>query len=139
MKEFLKILSRYIIAATIAAPVYSGSMMLDNPIFSWGENHLKTEIVLTSNVTPNGYYFGQNFPNPFNPVTNIYFSIPKSQNIKIILTNILGNEVGIVADGHYSAGRYKAEFDASFLTSGVYFYKLETSDFSETKKMTIIK
>ncbi len=96
-------------------------------------------ISVTSTEIPKGFYLGQNFPNPFNPLTNFYFSVPKSQNIKITVTDILGKEVGVIANGFMQAGSYKAEFDASALSSGIYFYKLESSEFSEVKKMTLVK
>ncbi len=96
-------------------------------------------ISVTSIEIPKGFYLGQNFPNPFNPMTNIYFSVPKSQNIKITVSDILGKEVGIIVNGYMTAGSYKADFDASGLSSGIYFYRLEANEFSEVKKMTLVK
>jgi hypothetical protein len=105
---------------------------------TWGGSVLAA-ISVTSTEVPKGYYLGQNFPNPFNPVTNIYFSIPKGKKIKITVTDILGKEVGVITDGYMNAGSYKASYDASGLSSGIYFYRLESNEFSEVKKMTLVK
>ena len=81
----------------------------------------------------------QNYPNPFNPVTVIKFDIQKSSDVKISIYNILGQEVKILVNKNMQPGEYKVAFDASDLASGVYFYKLESSSYTETKKMVLIK
>lgn len=88
---------------------------------------------------PNEYSLFQNYPNPFNPSTVISFGIPKAGNVKLIVYDNLGREVEILVDDFKSAGAYDISFDASSLASGIYFYKLETQDFTETKKMLLIK
>ncbi len=88
---------------------------------------------------PDKYILSQNFPNPFNPVTTINFSIPKSGHVTIKVFDILGKETSVIVNEDYSAGNYRKEFDASDLSSGVYFYKITAGSFSETKKMVIIK
>jgi hypothetical protein len=105
---------------------------------TWGGSVL-TGITPTSSEVPSGFYLGQNFPNPFNPVTNIYFSIPTSQDVKITVTDMLGKQVAVVVNEKLNAGTYKAEFDASGLSSGVYFYRLEADNFSQVKKMSLVK
>ena len=85
------------------------------------------------------YKLEQNFPNPFNPSTKINFSITKAGFTSLKVYDILGKEVASLVNGNLAAGKYSADFDASELTSGVYFYKLETSDFSSVKKMSLIK
>lgn len=105
---------------------------------SWNGS-LLASITQTSTETPRGFYLGQNYPNPFNPQTNIYFSIPKDQEIKITVSNILGKEVAVIINGQVSAGTYRADFDGSGLSSGVYMYKLETAEFTSIKKMTLVK
>ncbi|MBN1633034.1 MAG: T9SS type A sorting domain-containing protein [Ignavibacteria bacterium] len=87
------------------------------------------------------YYFElkQNYPNPFNPVTTIAFSIPKSSFIKIIIYNILGKEITKIVNQKMEAGNYLTEWNASEYPSGVYFYRLETSDFTDTKRMILVK
>ncbi len=92
-----------------------------------------------SNIIPEKYALYQNYPNPFNPVTNIKFDIPKASYVKINVYNVLGKEVSLLMSENKPAGRYSIDFDASSLTSGVYFYKIETGDFAETKRMVILK
>jgi hypothetical protein len=93
---------------------------------------------INSNV-PKEYSLKQNYPNPFNPVTNIEFSVPKAGLIKISVYDILGKEIGVLVNERLSAGSYKVDFIASSLPSGVYFYRLQTSEFIETKKMILVK
>ncbi len=88
---------------------------------------------------PDKFELYQNYPNPFNPTTNIKFSIPNSGNISLKVYDRLGKEVADLADGFRSAGTYELNFDASRLSSGIYFYKLVTNDIVNTKKMTLIK
>ena len=88
---------------------------------------------------PDRFELSQNYPNPFNPTTNIKFSIPNSGNISLKVYDRLGKEVADLADGFRNAGTYEISFDASDLTSGVYFYKLAVNDIVNTKKMTLIK
>jgi myo-inositol-hexaphosphate 3-phosphohydrolase len=92
-----------------------------------------------SNEIPNGFSLEQNYPNPFNPVTNIIFSIPKSGMVKLVVYDIIGKQVSELVNGNYNAGSYKVDFNASVLSSGVYFYKIETNGFTDIKKMMLIK
>ena len=91
------------------------------------------------NKIPTEFSLSQNYPNPFNPATSIKFSIPKDGNATLKIYDIVGNEVATYLEGFVKAGEYNAFIDASNWASGVYFYKLTTSDFTETKKMTLIK
>ena len=88
---------------------------------------------------PDNFELYQNYPNPFNPTTNIKFSVPNSGNISLKVYDRLGKEVAELANGFRSAGTYEINFDATKLSSGVYFYKLTTDNFVNTKKMTLIK
>jgi hypothetical protein len=88
---------------------------------------------------PNYYALEQNYPNPFNPSTVISFAIPKADNVKLIIYDMLGREVAAPVSEFRQAGIYKVPFDASSLSSGVYFYRLETGSFTETKKMLLMK
>jgi hypothetical protein len=81
----------------------------------------------------------QNYPNPFNPRTNIEFSIPKSEFVTLKVYNILGEEVAVLVSERLAAGRYKYEWDASRLASGIYLYQLEAAGFVETKKMVLVR
>ena len=81
----------------------------------------------------------QNYPNPFNPSTTISFSIPSSGFTSLKVYDILGNEVAALVEEEKPAGNYKVSFDASFLSSGTYFYRLSAGSFTEVKKMILIK
>jgi uncharacterized membrane protein len=94
-------------------------------------------------LTPNSFNLAQNYPNPFNPSTKIRYSIPDvgSGLAQIVLKvyDILGNEVATLVNEEKPAGVYEVTFDASELSSGIYFYKLSAGSFNETKKMTLLK
>jgi len=88
---------------------------------------------------PVSYELGQNYPNPFNPTTNIKFSIPESGIVTLKVYNLLGQEVAVLLNGEKPAGNYEATFDASMLSSGIYFYTLEAKNFTSTRKMVLLK
>ncbi len=92
-----------------------------------------------SNEVPSEYTLQQNYPNPFNPVTNITFSVPKAGLVKLTVYDAAGRESAVLLNGKLSAGLYNYDFDASQLASGIYFYKLEANDFTQTKKMVLVK
>jgi hypothetical protein len=92
-----------------------------------------------SNEIPSEYSLQQNYPNPFNPVTNIIFSVPKTGLVKLTVFDASGRETAVLFNGELSAGTYNYDFDASQLASGIYFYKLESNDYSQTKKMVLVK
>ncbi|MDZ7723902.1 MAG: T9SS type A sorting domain-containing protein [candidate division KSB1 bacterium] len=89
---------------------------------------------------PEAFDLQQNYPNPFNPTTEIKYSIPTSGNVTLTVYNTLGQEIATLVDGYKTANHmHKVTFNASNLTSGVYFYSLQTEDFSQTKKMLLVK
>lgn len=88
---------------------------------------------------PTGFALSQNYPNPFNPVTNINFSIPERSFVKLAVYDMLGREVTLLANGDFDAGNYTIDYDASKLTSGIYFYTISAGSFKETKKMMLVK
>jgi hypothetical protein len=85
------------------------------------------------------FSLSQNYPNPFNPKTKIAFTIPQRSHVSLKVYDIAGREVMALVDGEMGKGSYEADVDASHLASGTYFYRLEAGNFSETKKMTVIK
>jgi hypothetical protein len=85
------------------------------------------------------YGLSQNYPNPFNPSTSIHFSLAKSEEVKLEVYNILGNTVATLVDGNLNAGDHTVEFDASELSSGVYFYSITAGNFKDVKKMMVVK
>ena len=90
-------------------------------------------------TVPTEYKLAQNYPNPFNPVTTIQYSIPQRSNVLLKVYDVLGNEVATLVNEEKDRGVYSVNFDATQLTSGIYFYTLQASDFIETKKMILIK
>ncbi len=92
-----------------------------------------------SSEIPSGYTLSQNYPNPFNPSTNLEFGITKSDLVTLKIYNSLGKEIETLVNSVLSPGTYKYSFNASGLTSGVYFYTLKTGEFSETKRMFLVK
>lgn len=101
-------------------------------------------------ITPNGidpvsaelpsrYSLSQNYPNPFNPVTKINFALPVSGNVTLKIYDVLGREVAVLVNENVKAGIYSVDWNAAGIPSGVYFYKLESGEFSEVKKMMVIK
>ncbi|NOS83825.1 MAG: T9SS type A sorting domain-containing protein [Ignavibacteria bacterium] len=96
-------------------------------------------VEIVNSVLPTSYLLKQNYPNPFNPVTNINFSIPKAEFVNISVFDILGRKINSLVDEWLNAGVYETDWDASAFPSGVYYYKFTAGDFSETRKMILIK
>jgi hypothetical protein len=92
-----------------------------------------------SSTIPASFVLNQNYPNPFNASTNISFEAVKPGNLKLAVYDLLGKEIVILLDGYYRAGRYMIDFDASDLSSGVYFYRLRAGDVIETRRMVLLK
>ena len=92
-----------------------------------------------TNSLPIKYELSQNYPNPFNPVTKINFSIPKQGMVTLKVFDMLGREVANLVNEYKQAGYYSIDFNASRLSSGIYFYKLQANDFSDIKKMVLVK
>ncbi len=92
-----------------------------------------------TNVNPVYFYLNQNYPNPFNPTTTIQYSIPSDGHLSLRIYNALGSEVAVLYNGIISAGNYSNTFDASELSSGIYFYTIRSGNFVETKKMIFLK
>jgi len=88
---------------------------------------------------PKEYSLNQNYPNPFNPSTKIRFDLPNQEQIIIDVFNQIGEKVATILNSNLSAGYYEVEFDASNLPSGLYFYRILSGDFTQTKKMILIK
>ena len=88
---------------------------------------------------PNKYSLNQNYPNPFNPSTTINFQIPKSGFVKLVVYDINGRELETLVNENVSEGKYSVKFDAEKYSSGVYFYKLSSNDFVDTKRMILLK
>jgi len=82
---------------------------------------------------------GQNYPNPFNPLTKIEFSVPHSGDVSLIIYNVNGGEVARLIDSELAIGNFSAVWNAPNMASGIYFYRLRTGEFTQTKKMLLLK
>jgi len=98
--------------------------------------YLGTEIQIGA---PEKFELSQNYPNPFNPNTIIKYALPQDGNVTLRIYDILGKEVAVLVNDFQKAGNYNINFDAHRLSSGVYIYKLESGNFAESKKLTLIK
>lgn len=95
-------------------------------------------------ITPLTYALDQNFPNPFNPETRIYFSIPEAQKVQLVVYNVMGQQVRRLVDTQYAAGRHVINWDGrnetgALVPTGVYIYRIKAGDFVDYKKMTLMK
>lgn len=111
-------------------------------VYAWGiqfNNNTLVGAEQVSNIVPEKYELSQNYPNPFNPVTNIKFQVPQSGAVKLIVFDILGKEVATLVNEVKQAGVYTVDFNGANLSSGAYFYRLETQSFTDTKKMLLVK
>ena len=102
-------------------------------------NPVVMSIINISAEIPEIFSLSQNYPNPFNPVTMIKFALPKASFVTLKVYDMLGREVAELVNGTKSAGQYIVDFDASSLTSGIYFYRLETNGFVDVKRMVVLK
>lgn len=91
------------------------------------------------NRVPSTYALRQNYPNPFNPSTTIEYALPKAGLVKIVVSDILGREIKEVVNTVQASGYHSIVFEAADLPSGIYFYRLSAGDFSDTKKMLLVK
>jgi len=98
-----------------------------------------TIVVNNSNVNAGGFFLYNNYPNPFNPSTTIKFGLPENSLVKIIIYNSSGKEVETIVNNKFAKGVYSVNWTSVGLSSGMYFYKIETNKFTETKKMILIK
>lgn len=94
---------------------------------------------LSSREVPDTYSLSQNYPNPFNPSTKIEFGLPERSDVRLTVYTVTGRKVATLVDETRDAGSYEVRFDASQLASGVYFYRLEAAEFTQTHQMMLVK
>ena len=112
---------------------------VDNTFGSMGTHPFVTDVNEIPGSTPTTFALEQNFPNPFNPSTKINFSLPVEGFVTLDVYNSIGQKVATLVNETKTAGTYAVNFNASDLTSGIYFYKISSGNFSETKKMILLK
>ena len=128
---------------------YFGVYMFDNRngfIVGSGGTILKTsnggttDAVQTMNERPSDFQLLQNFPNPFNPSTNISFSLPERAVVRLTVFDLLGRTAATLVNGEYlNGGTHTIKWDAADFPSGVYFYKLEAGNISQTRKLLLLR
>ena len=122
---------------------YRGAFGTDNWTANWAQFNPKNYTVIginqISSSVPEKFSLEQNYPNPFNPSTNLEFGISKSGYVSLKIYDVLGKEVVTLVNANLQPGTYKYDFDASGLTSGIYYYTLRTQGLTETKRMSLIK
>ncbi len=113
---------------------------------TYGRSMYKIDLDLVTNAGGNenqtitsSFQLEQNYPNPFNPSTSLKYTVSSPQSVLLKVYDVLGNEVATLVNEEKPAGTYEVEFNANGLTSGVYFYRLKSGDFFETKKMVFLK
>jgi hypothetical protein len=104
-----------------------------------GKFEYSQTIEVTAVTAPKEFALEQNYPNPFNPTTVISYQLPVSGNVSLKIFDILGKEVAVLVNEVKEAGSYSAQFDGTKLSSGLYFYKLTTNQFSSIRKMLLLK
>ena len=114
-------------------------VLVVNGRYENNEDKIKTNSVGKNNILPLEYQLNQNYPNPFNSKTNIKYQIPNTGIVKIIIYDLLGREVKTLVNEYKQPGTYQVSFNAEGLSSGIYFYRMRSGDFTETKKLVLIK
>ena len=115
------------------------SVISDSLFIVSNEEIIVADVEQNETFIISGYLLSQNYPNPFNPSTKISWQSPVSGHQTLKIYDVLGNEVATLVDEYREAGRYELLFDASNLSSGIYFYRLEAGSFVETKKMILLQ
>lgn len=105
----------------------------------FNQENLVTGVTPISGNVPGSFVLMQNFPNPFNPTTTIRFDIPKNGFVSLKVYDVLGNEVATLVNENLNPNTYEVSWDANRLASGVYFYKLVSGNFTDVKKMILLK
>jgi hypothetical protein len=138
---------------TLRISVESIGMLKDQSVsidkLRWNEagtqqavSNVDLDLLITSVETgalPTEFTLGQNYPNPFNPSTTINFALPQSSDVQIVVYDMLGKAVATLVNKNHTAGQHTVTFNASQLSSGIYFYQIKAGSFIETRKMTLIK
>jgi PKD repeat protein len=125
----------FTVSLTVAGPNGSDTLVRDDYIIAMEP----TGISELSDGLPSKFRLYNNYPNPFNPATNIEFFIPKAEFVTLKVYNILGEEVATLVSERLTAGKYKNEWDASGLASGVYLYRIQAGSFVDIRKMVLMK
>jgi len=100
---------------------------------------LFTDVESEESGIVNSYKMFNNYPNPFNPTTNIQYQVPEFSHVSLKIYDLLGREVADLVNEQQVAGSYNVQFDGLDLASGIYFYQIKAGSFIDTKKMMLLK
>jgi len=92
-----------------------------------------------ASALPTEFALSQNYPNPFNPTTTIEFALPQNSNVKLVVYDVLGRVIEELVNSDLSAGYHRVNFNASNLASGIYFYSIQAGDYTNVKKLILLK
>jgi hypothetical protein len=120
------------LAFTVGPILGSGSSALARIAVETAASTLAAEV-------PAAFALAANYPNPFNPSTEIGFTLPEAVHVRLVAYDVLGREVGRLVDGAMAAGQHRVRFEASHLPSGTYLYRIEAGAFSQTRRMVLVK
>lgn len=120
-------------------PYEIGVEILTRALNFTNDSTMSTSIADEISTQPLYYNLSQNYPNPFNPLTTIEFSIPVREKVELKVFNSIGEEVATILNTELNAGKHKVEFSASSLASGIYFYRIRSGNFTNTKKLLLLK
>jgi hypothetical protein len=124
--------------------VYNAVVSIDSR-FGYGQTHFEKTFafgitpVSDEPALPTTFALNQNYPNPFNPTTVISYQLPVASDVRLIVYDLLGREVAVLVNEKKAPGSYQVRFDASGLSSGVYFYRLQSGDFVQTRSLTVLR
>ncbi|MCK9210050.1 MAG: T9SS type A sorting domain-containing protein [Ignavibacteriaceae bacterium] len=130
-------------------PIRSQVYPIENKVVAFVETLGKFKVAADpsfegDNRVPNSFVLKQNYPNPFNPTTTLQYDLPENDNVNLVIYNILGKQVATLVNGYQLAGAYNITWEAKNdfgmqLSSGIYFYQIRTSKFSQVKKMILMR
>lgn len=138
---------------TIGNENYQSSAIVGQPIVAQNQNdsnhvhtgfwhfvgRVATSVDKRNSEVPDSFSLKQNYPNPFNPRTKIQYDLPQKVEVRLVVYNLLGRRVATLVNETQQAGSYQITFEASNLASGVYIYRIVAGDFTQTRKMMLMK
>ena len=118
---------------------FVSTVVKEGSSYKLSNSNINTLKIGSEEVIPNEFSLDQNYPNPFNPSTTIKFSLPEAGNVRLIIYNALGQKITELVNSNLDAGSHSFTWNASGVASGLYFYELNTNNFSSVKKMMLMK
>jgi hypothetical protein len=130
---------RVVVEENIKGEIAIANVHSEEGIFAKKGNIKFVELSYSDEKVISDYSLSQNYPNPFNPTTTISYQIPTDGFVTLKVYDVLGKEVATLVNGPKTSGRYNVQFDGSSLSSGIYFYKISAGDYTNTKKLILMK